>query len=147
MCSSEVARGSTRQVASIGLTVVDEMGMPDRASARIVVEAPIEAGRELPVLSAERTAALPAVERNPGLVEGVQRGRVDGADRLDGRRDVGHLAGEIRVRQEAGDPYRPPGVGEDPVDDVLILVDIQLPASAHLDDRRRAWAAVVLARE
>lgn len=40
-------------------TMIDYMGMPDRAGTRIVIKRPIEPWRELPMLSAERTITLP----------------------------------------------------------------------------------------
>ena len=127
--------------------MVDEMGMPIGAAARIVIKAPVESGLDQPVFSAERTIAARAVERDPGLIERVQCGCVYGAGRLDSCREIGHLAAETRVRQETGDPDGALGFRKDPVDDVLLVVDVQLPSPAHLDNRGSTRAAVVLARE
>lgn len=52
-------------------TMIDYMGMPDRAGTRIVIKRPIEPWRELPVLSAERTITARAVKRDPALVNRV----------------------------------------------------------------------------
>jgi hypothetical protein len=38
---------------------------------------------------------------------------------MNGRREIGHLATEIRVGQKTGDPDRTLGIGKDPVDNGL----------------------------
>jgi hypothetical protein len=60
-----------RQPEPVRSTMIDYMGMPDRAGTRIVVKRPIEPWRELPVLSAERTITARAVKRDPALVNRV----------------------------------------------------------------------------
>ncbi|MGH3981481.1 MAG: hypothetical protein ACRDST_02000 [Pseudonocardiaceae bacterium] len=58
-----------------------------------------------------------------------------------------YLSGKTRVRQETADPQRALGVGEDPIEDVPLLIDVKLPTLGHLDGRRRPPATLVLARK
>ena len=125
--------------------MLDDVRVPAGTGTGVMVKAPVEGGCEVPVLAAERAVASPAVERDPTLVQRVERGGVQGAHRPEGHGEVGYPGGETRVRQETGDPDRALGAGKDPVNGLLIRVDVQLPPSDHLDDRRRAPAVCVLA--
>jgi hypothetical protein len=88
---------------------------------------------------------VPAIKGRPRVIQRVQSGGVGCLNRIQCSVEIKHSSRKARIGQETTEPDRSLSVREDPVDDALLVADVQLTTPAHLNDRRRAPAATVLA--
>ena len=88
---------------------------------------------------------MPAIKGRPRVIQRVQSGGIDGLNGIHCSVKIKHSSRKACIGKETTEPGRSLSLREDPVDDALLVAEVQLTTPAHLNDRRRAPAATVLA--